>query len=87
MQLSQLKGLGPKSTESLALIDIKTVNEFMAADAFEMYAQLKRVNPATSLNMLYAMLGAQEEVHWQVIMSTRKAEILMRLDDMGLAPK
>jgi len=59
----------------------------MSADALEMYAQLKKVSPETSINMLYAMLGAQEGVHWQDIISSRKEEILMRLDDMGLAPR
>jgi len=87
MSISELKGLGPKSAASLATINIRTVEEFMATDAFQMYALLKAVSPETSLNMLYAMIGAQEGIHWQEVALTRKVEILMRLDDMNLAPK
>ena len=87
MQLSELKGLGPKSAASLKMINIHSVDEFMATDVYQMYAQLKRVAPETSLNMLYAMMGAQEGIHWKKIADTRKVEILMRLDDLNLAPK
>jgi len=87
MSISELKGLGPKSAASLATINIHSVEKFMATDAFQMYTQLKIVSPRTSLNMLYAMIGAQENIHWQEVARTRKVEILMRLDDMNLAPK
>jgi len=40
----------------------------------------------TRLNSIYAILGAQQDVHWQEIARTQKYEILLRLDDMGLAP-
>ena len=87
MTIGKLNGLGPKSAASLATINIHTVEEFMGADVYQMYAQLKSISPETSLNMLYAMIGAQEGSHWQEVVRTRKVEILMRLDDMNLAPK
>ncbi len=40
----------------------------------------------TGLNSIYAILGAQQDVHWQEVARTQKYEILLRLDDMGLAP-
>ncbi|MBM5570173.1 MULTISPECIES: TfoX/Sxy family DNA transformation protein [Deefgea] len=86
-QLQHLKGLGPKSQAMLAKVGIVSVEQFMAADPFQIYAQLHATIPNLSLNMLYAMLGAQENIHWQVIKAERKTEILMRLDDLGLAPK
>jgi DNA transformation protein len=39
------------------------------------------------LNSIYAIIGARENLSWLEIANTRKMEILMRLDDMGLAPK
>jgi len=92
MNIANLKGLGPKSTAQLAKIGISTVEDIMRTDAFEIYARLKKHNPNTSLNMLYAIMGAQENTHWQSIAKNRKTEILMRLDDMSqkdkkLAPK
>jgi len=86
-QLQYLKGLGPKSQAMLAKVGIVSVEQFMASDPFQIYAQLHATMPNLSLNMLYAMMGAQENIHWQVIKAERKTEILMRLDDLGLAPK
>ena len=86
MRIRDLEGLGPKSEVMLALIGVSSVDGFKGSDAFEMYKKLKEHNVGVSLNMLYAMLGAQEGVRWQDIARDRKTEILMRLDDMGLAP-
>ncbi|NRB40817.1 MAG: TfoX/Sxy family DNA transformation protein [Pseudomonadales bacterium] len=86
-QIKDLKGLGPKSAAAINAIGITTVAEFMHTDAFVMYAQLKQLHSTASLNFLYAIIGAQENQHWQHIAKTQKTEILMRLDDMGLAPK
>ena len=87
MRLRDLKGFGPKSEEILAQVDINSVDEFMAADPYELYAQLKKAVKGTGMNSIYAIIGAQEDMHWQEVSRTRKTEILMRLDDMGLAPK
>ncbi len=93
MDLSQLPGLGPKSQDMLKLVGIKTVEQFSQCEPFELFRSLKQVIPNVSLNMLYAIIGAQEslrlnkKVHWQEVKDTRRTEILMRLDDMGIAPK
>jgi DNA transformation protein len=39
------------------------------------------------LNSIYAIIGARENISWLEVANTRKTEILMRLDDLGLAPK
>jgi DNA transformation protein len=36
---------------------------------------------------LYALIGAIDDLHWLDIKRDRRTEILVRLDDMGLAPK
>jgi len=60
-------------------------------NTYEMYAHLKKHSPDISINMIYAIIDAQEDAqedtHGQVIAKIRKVEILMRLDDMDLAPK
>ena len=85
-ELSALPGLGPRSEEMLAAIGIKTVDEFMATDPYEMYGKL-RSTAGMGLNGLYAIIGAQENRPWLEVAQTRKTEILMRLDDLGMAPK
>ena len=86
-RLRDLKGFGPKSEEILAIVEIYTVEDFMAVDPFDLYAKLKVNVKGTGLNSIYAIIGARENIHWQEVASTRKTGILMKLDDMGLAPK
>jgi len=86
-KLRDLKGFGPKSEEILACVDIHSVEDFMAIDPFDLYAKLKEKVKGTGLNSIYAIIGAREDIHWQKVASTRKTGILMKLDDMGLAPK
>ncbi len=85
--VADLPGLGVKSAAMLSVVGIDTVEQFNQCDPFELYQRLKWKQPSTSLNFLYAIIGAQEGIHWQSIAKTRKTEIMLRLDDMGLAPK
>jgi DNA transformation protein len=86
-KIRDLKGFGPKSEEIFAQININSVEEFMAKDPYQIYKELKQKVKGTGLNSIYAILGAREDIHWLEISRTRKTEILMCLDDMGLAPK
>lgn len=83
---SSLNGLGPKSTAALAAIGIRTAAQLKARDPFDVYARLKRRDPRVSLNMLYGLIGAVEGIHWLDVKRTRRTAILLRLDEMGIAP-
>jgi DNA transformation protein len=83
--LRELKNLGPKSEAMLAQVGIHTAQQLRSADPFEVYAQLKSRVAGTSRTMLYALLGAIEQRHWQAVRKARGTEILMRLDDRKLA--
>ena len=87
MRLRDLKGFGPKSEEILASVDIHSVDEFMQKDPYELYALLRETRSGIGLNSIYAIIGAQEDLPWLEVARTRKMEILLRLDDMGIAPK
>lgn len=86
-RLRDLKGFGPKSEEILTAVEIHSLDDFFAIDPFDLYARLKQKVKGTGLNSIYAIIGAREDVHWQEVKNSRKTEILIRLDDMGLAPK
>ena len=86
-RLSDLKGFGPKSEDILGQVGITSVEDFMDSDPYELYKQLKENVKGTGLNSIYAIIGAQQDLHWQEVSRTRKTETLMQLDDMGLAPK
>lgn len=82
-----MRGLGKMSWNMLASIGIATPDALRARDPFEVYATLHRMKITRSLNMLYALIGAVEDKHWQEIARERRMEILLRLDEMGIAPK
>lgn len=82
-KLRDLNGLGPRSEEILADVDIHTVEDFMAIDPYDLYAKIKPMK-GMGLNSIYAIIGARENLPWLEVANTRKVEILMRLDDLGL---
>ncbi len=83
-RIRDLTGFGLRSEEILAAVGIVTVEGFLAADPYELYAELRSV-AGVGLNMMYAIIGARENVPWVDVASGRKTEILMHLDDLGLA--
>jgi DNA transformation protein len=85
-RLRDLNGFGPRSEEILAEVDIHSVEDFMAIDPYDLYAKIKPMK-GMGLNSIYSIIGARENISWLEIAKTRKDEILMRLDDLGLAPK
>ena len=86
-RLRDMKNLGPKTEGMLARIGITTQEQLLQADPFEVYARLKKEVPGTSLVALYALIGAIDGRHWQEVKRDRRTEILVRLDDMGIAPR
>jgi len=85
-RLKDLYGFGPRSEEILAEVGIHSVEDFMAMDPYDLYKLLQPMK-GMGLNSIYAILGARQNVSWIEIKNTRKTEILMRLDDLGMAPK
>jgi DNA transformation protein and related proteins len=87
LNVASLKGLGPKSSAALRTIGIDSIEELRTRDPFAVYAELKAKLSCTSLNFLYGLIGAIEDVHWREIQKTRRTAILLRLEEMGIAPK
>ncbi|MCJ8313677.1 MAG: TfoX/Sxy family DNA transformation protein [Saccharospirillaceae bacterium] len=84
--IRDLNSFGPKCEEIFAKVDIHTVQDFMNIEPFELYQKSLTIK-GVGLNLMYAILGARENISWLEIKNTRKLEILLRLDDMGIAPK
>ena len=82
-----LRGLGPRSREHLAALGITTGDALRAQDAFDLYIRLRARWPGAGLNLLYALVGAQEDRDWRQIARERRTEILLRLDALGHAPR
>jgi DNA transformation protein and related proteins len=87
VQSHKLQGLGAMSWNMLASVGIQSPSALLARAPFDVYADLYRMNVSRNLNMLYALIGAKENKHWQLVAKERRTEILLRLDEMGIAPK
>ena len=85
-RLRDLNGFGPRSEEILAGVGIHSVEDFMAMDPYKLYAKIKPMK-GMGLNSIYSIIGARENLSWLDVANTRKTEILLKLDDLGLAPK
>ena len=74
--------LGPKSTICLRQVGIFSKADLKEFGAVETFIKIKNEcrSMKASLNFLYALVGAVEEVHWQKIARERKEELLMELD-------
>ena len=82
-----MRNLGPKSRAWLAGLGIHDAEALRRADPFRVYARLKAQGVPVSLNLLYALIGALEDRDWREVQRSERSSILLRLDDMGLAPK
>lgn len=78
--IAGVSGLGPASAALLARVGVHDAATLRQRDAFDLYAALKRIAPRTSLNMLYALIGAQEWLDWRVVARERRSALLTELD-------
>lgn len=82
-----MMNLGVKTESMLASVGISSPEQLLASDPYAVYALLKARLPQTSLVALYALIGAMNNQHWIDVQKERRTEILLRLDDMGIAPR
>jgi len=79
MRLRDLKGIGPRSEQSLIDIGIGTPEELRSIGALNAYLILRN-SSNTSLNMLYALIGALEDKDWREIAKSEKTRLIMELE-------
>lgn len=82
---AEFRGIGVVSRAQLAAIGLTEFAQLQAADPFKLFLALREKTPTTSLNMLYALIGAQQNRDWRDVAKHDKVGILMRLDDMNVA--
>ena len=80
--IKQLKNLGYKSAHCLAEINIHNLADLKQLGSIATYLKIEReANFKPSLNFLYAMEGALQNVHWAKIDQQEKARLLISLED------
>ncbi|WP_283135839.1 TfoX/Sxy family protein [Rhizohabitans arisaemae] len=79
-RLRELRNLGPKSEQWLALVDIRDAEQLLEVGPLEAYRRLQDAAvPGLSLNALWAMEGALADIDWRHIPAERKRELLAEL--------
>lgn len=79
--LTRLLNVGPKTARWLMSIGIATPAELRRVGAVAAFVKLRRAHAGVSLNALYALVGAIEDLHWSEVRRTRRLELLLTLDD------
>jgi DNA transformation protein len=60
LRIRDLRNLGPRSEQQLAIIGVRTADELRARGALPAYIALRRAGVDCSLNLLWALAGALE---------------------------
>jgi DNA transformation protein len=63
---------------------LHTVNDLQSVDVFDLYRELKQRHSSVSRNLLYALIGAQENRDWREVARTDRTSILLRLEQTGM---
>lgn len=82
---SSLRNLGPRSDAMLAAIGIRSAGQLRRAGAVPTWLRLRRAQPGVSLNALYALAGAIDDVHWLTINRERRLALLGEVEARSAA--
>jgi DNA transformation protein len=80
--IEDLKSLGPKSQEMLARAGISTVAQLRKLGAVKAWVMTKKVNPRTSLNLLWALESALTGQPWQEVAKLHRTSLLLAVEDL-----
>jgi len=83
-KIRDLRGLGIKSEETLAKVDILSVDSLRDIGAVAAFYRLKRAGFKPSLNFLYAMIGGLTDRSWLEVAQTEREQLLAELESIEL---
>lgn len=65
MPIEELRNLGPKSAQMLERAGYTSIDDIRAVGPVQAYLHVKRVWKGASLNLLWALAGAVQNISWQ----------------------
>ena len=86
-RIIDLPGLAKKSEDALALVEIYTVDDLRAIGPVMAFHRLRllareRGKSGPSLNFLYALVGAVNNMNWLEVARTQREQLLAELDSL-----
>jgi DNA transformation protein and related proteins len=83
----KIRNVGPKSAAWLKQVGIRSTEDVRAIGAFAAYAKVRRAGFKAGLNLLYALAGAEDDIHWQLLDPERKRILFEQQAEHELALK
>ena len=79
-----MRNLGPKSREMLESVGIETISDLRETGSIGAAAMLIRAGHRISLNMVYAIEGAIEDIDWRELPQLLKLELTRAFRELNL---
>lgn len=80
--VGDLKNIGPKTAKSLNTLGIFTLADIEKYGVVEVYLILKRLEPNTNLNALWALQAACLNITWLALAKEIKEKLLLELENL-----
>ena len=81
--LIKLKGIGPRCQALLNQVGIFTAEELREVGAIEAYLRIiEETEFSAHIALLYALVGAVEDRHWQEVAQTEKVRLRAELEGL-----
>lgn len=83
----KIRNVGPRSAAWLRQVGVRTTEELKAMGCVEVYRRIVRAGFKPSLNLLYAMAGAEDDCHWTALDDDRKASLVQAAEEINAEAK
>lgn len=83
----KIRNVGPRSAAWLRQVGIRNIDDLREMGCIEVYARVVKAGFKPSLNLLYAMAGAEDDCHWTALSDERKAVLVQVSEDIQGAAK
>jgi len=80
MSGAKLRNIGPKSAAWLRQVGLRTPEDLVAVGAVGAFVKVRRAGFKPSLNLLYSLVGALQDCHWQELPEARRTVLVAEYD-------
>ena len=79
-RIEDLRNLGPRSAEWLRAVGIETAGDVAELGPVEAFCRVRDAHPQTSITLLWALVGAADDVDWRDLDDETKTAALAAVD-------
>jgi DNA transformation protein and related proteins len=83
----KIRNLGPKSMAWLKQVGIRSLADIRTHGAWGSFLKVRKAGFKASLSLVYALAGAEDDVHWQQLDPARKAALLAQYSEWEIQQK